>query len=113
MSLQDLKVPAAIFFVISIIFGNLGSFSSIQRGWHAQNIYHRCIMPSVFRVCTPGEVLGTILGIAAYYILSILLSFPNVLGIIVGCFVAAPIAYFVTRSRGSRIYAENVRRAGF
>jgi len=106
-----MKTASIIIFIVSIIGGNLGSFISIRREWHAQTIYHRCVMPSVFSVCIPPQMVGFSLGVAGNYICTKLLLFPQLVGIACGCLIALFFAFNWARNRGTRIYSQNVRRA--
>lgn len=99
-----------ILFGVTVIFANLGSFRSIRPEWHAQTIYHRCVMPAVMRVCAPPELVGTLAGLGLFYALTRFVLAPAFVGVVAGAVVAATCAFFGAWHRGSRVYAANVER---
>lgn len=113
MNLEDYRVALVIFWVLAIVGGNVGSISSIRAEWHAQHIYHRCIMPSVMSVCFLPTAVGVGLGYAAYHVALRILLAPVTAAVVAGGLVSLTVSIAWARRRGRRIYAGNVRRAGF
>jgi hypothetical protein len=111
MDLDNLSVCSTILFVVSVIGANIGSMSSIKWEWHAQSIYHKCIMPSVMAVCFLPGMAGWGFGFGLHYSISRLLLAPALVGLIFGALSTVLVSFMWARRRGSRIYAENVRRA--
>ena len=95
--------------LIGFIAGNVGSFSSIRAAWHAQHIYHRCVMPSIHAVCLPPQAAGAVLGVGIVWVFE-LLQWSLWIGAAAAGVACAAIAFTWARRRGMRIYSANVRR---
>jgi hypothetical protein len=109
---SHLFATTVVIYVVAISSSNVGSMSTIRRGWHAQTIYHRCVMPNVGKVCvvpqSVGWVAGTLVYLGAEYLMGGAWLLPSVAGSLVGC----ALAFLGARRRGLRIYPEAVRREG-
>lgn len=112
MNVKHLLLSSLATYLASNVGGNAGSISTIHQQWHAQSIYHRCIMPNVGKVCGPPQYVATLLGVAAYVGAERMLNGAWAIPTIAACLVAIPIAFAGARRRGLRIYADAVRRAG-
>jgi hypothetical protein len=107
--LDNLWIVGPIVLVVSLMFGNFGSFSSIRAEWHAQTIYHRCVMPNVMKVTAMPQTAGFLAGLGTYWLLARLLLLGVVPGLVVAVGVTAAVAFFWARRRGLRIYTAAVR----
>jgi hypothetical protein len=108
--LDNLWIVALIAFVIALMFGNFGSFSSIRGPWHSQTIYHRCVMPNVMKVTALPQTAAFLAGLVVYWLLARLLLLGAVPALIAAVGVTAGLAFFGARRRGLRIYTAAVRQ---
>ena len=112
MSWRHFFLSGVATWVAALVGANFGSISSIRRGWHAQTIYHRCIMPNVGKVCLLPQTIGLLTGLGAYLLLTTILRGAWLLPSVAALLVTLTLAFLGARVRGKRIYPESVRKEG-
>jgi hypothetical protein len=114
MNLPVITVALSVMAILGAtsLAATFGSMSAIDRSWHDERIYSVCIRPLVKRVVDLPTMVGALLGALLWLYLA-KQGWAPVPSAALGCLAGGTMSFFWARSRGRRIYAEAIRRAGF